>query len=297
MNRLLIVLLAAAPLFAEQLSYEDAKRDVNAYISQTTDEQLFLDPVLEQELSELTDRIIVDAGRSTGIWGVPEKREAPLCSLACVEGDVTSLPFDNESIARLLSLNIGSELPSTIYLNQEDTRGLAMHCEELARVMKRGGRMLIVAPASFDQVFTDGTLGLDDLNAKIERILGKIGASKEPDHIIKQLEQLTEVNRATFVHRDGRLVLVKDTSQLQLGEQIWRKEPNGVKLSYFHNDEEYLVAINQVGLFCEEIRRPCFFGRVKHRIYNAGLPSGQKGLGDSYIEHNPFTIFTVVKPV
>ena len=295
MKRLMMMVLATTPLIAQQISYEESKRDVNSYISQSVDEQLFLEPVLKQELSELTDKIVLDAGRSVGIWGMEESKRVSN-SLACVEGDVSSLPFENESFDRLLSLNIGSALPSTLYMNR-DSRGLAEHCNELARVMKEGGRMLIVAPASFDQVFSDGSLEECELFAKIERVLGRIGSSENPDRIIKMLEQLEEVNRATFVKRGDRLILVTDTRELQLGEQVWRKEPDGVKLSYFHNEEEYLIAINSVGLVCEEIRRPCFFGRVKHRIYNAGLPSSEKGLGDSYIENNPFTIYTVVKPV
>lgn len=296
MKRLFCVALAAAPLFAQQVSYEEAKRDVSSYISQSADERLFLEPVLHQELNELTNRIILDAGRSIGIFGSGEKRESGRFQVACVEGDVTALPFDNESLDRLLSLNIGALLPSTVYLNHS-SRGLLSHCSELARVMKGGGRMLIVAPASYDQLFTDAHIDQADLSAKIEAVLEKIGNSEDSDQIMNALEQLTEVNRATFVKRGDRLVLVTNAKELKLGEQIWRKEPDGVKLSYFHNEEEYLIAINAAGLVCEEIRRPCFFGRVKHRLYNASLPSSDRGLGDSYIENNPFTIFTVVKPV
>lgn len=296
MKKLILVLLAVSPLFAEQFSYEESKRDVNSYITQSADEQVFLEPVLHDELSDLTDKIIVDAGRSAGVFGMEERRDSGRNVVAFVEGDVSALPFENESLDRLLSLNIGSALPSTVYMGS-DALGLVEHCGELARVMKSGGRMLIVAPASFDQVFTDGSIEDMELFAKIERVLGRIGATENPDRIMKYLEELTEVNRASFVRRDSRLVLVTDTSELRLGEQVWRKEPDGVKLSYFHNEEEYLIAISQVGLICEEIRRPCFFGRVKHRLYNAGLPSSSKGLGESYIENNPFTIYTVVKPV
>ncbi len=295
MKRLMLMVLFASPLFAEQISYEESKRDVNSYISQSVDEKLFLEPVLKQELSELTDKITLDAGRSMGIWGI-ERSKNVANSHACVEGDVSSLPFENESFDRLLSLNIGSALPSSIYLNSE-SRGLVDYCNELARVLKEGGRMLVVAPASFDQVFSDGSLDESELFAKIEHILNRIGSSEDPDRIIKMLEQLEEVNRATFVKRGDKLILVTDARELKLGEQVWRKEPDGVKLSYFHNEEEYLIAFSRAGLFCEEIRRPCFFGRVKHRIYNEGLTSSEKGLGDSYIQNNPFTIFTVVKPV
>ena len=295
MRTLLLMALAAAPLFAEVISYEESKRDVNTYISQSADEQLFLEPVLRLELTDLADQITLDAGISCGVFGVDQSGVAK-GSVACFQGDVSSLPFETESLARILSLNIGAQLPSSVYMNT-DSRGLRDHCGELARVMTEDGRMLIVAPASFDQVFSDGSIDDYELFAKIERVLEKIGSTEDADRIMNALDELTEVNRATFVKRNNRLILVTDIGQLKLGEQVWRKEPDGVKLSYFHNEEEYLIAINQAGLFCEEIRRPCFFGKVKQRIYNAGLTDGQKGLGDSYVNHHPFTIYTVVKPV
>lgn len=296
MKKMIMIALAAAPLFAEQLSYEDAKRDVSSYISQSADEQLFLEPVLREELTDLADRITLDAGRSIGVFGMGDRSASERSAVALFQGDVSSLPVENESLDRLLSLNIGAAIPTTVYMHG-NSQGLIAHCSELARVMKEGGKMIIVAPASYDQVFTDGSLNEEALTAKIERVLSRVGSSEDPDHIMKQLEELTEVNRATFVRRGDRLILVTDMSDLKLGEPIWRKEPDGIKLSYFHNEEEYLIAFKAVGLTCEEIRRPCFFGRVKHRLYNSSLPKSEKGLGDSYIDNNPFTIFTVVKSV
>ena len=128
-------------------------------------------------------------------------------------------------------------------------------------------------------------------------MLDCIGNSEDADYISSLLNELAEVNRATFVRRGERLLLVTDERELERGEQLWRKEPDGVKMSYFHTEEEYLIAIREAGLFCEEVRRPCFFGRVKYRLYNGSLSVGDRGLGESYAEHNPFTIFTVVKPV
>ena len=296
MKKAILMAALALPLFAEQLSYEEPKRDVNAYISKVADEKLFLEPFLKEEISDLADKIILDAGRSTGIWG-SKRQPGEGVEFAYVEGDVSALPYADDSFSYLLSLNIGSSLPSSIYLSCENSSldyGLEAHCCELARVMRVGGKMLIVAPASFDQVFSDGSIQESELSAKIERVLGQIGSSDDPDRIMRMLEELQEVNRATFVHRGDRLILVTDEKELQVGEQIWRKEPDGVRLSFFHSEEEYLIAFNRVGLQCEEIRRPCFYSKLKHDLYNASVESGQ-GLGRTYIENNPFTIFTVVK--
>ncbi|MCP5470144.1 MAG: class I SAM-dependent methyltransferase [Chlamydiales bacterium] len=315
MKLLFGALIAMSPLLAEQVSYEESQRDVNAYIAQNKDEQLFLDPTFREELADIGGKIVLDAG--CGAWSIKAAREgAQVCALnespqmravmsesdvdgqiAFFEGDVFSLPYPNETFDRILSLNVGANLPSSIHMRSEEGCGLEQHCEELARVMKEGGRMVLVAPASYDTVFTDDSVDENAAMQKIEKVLGKITTVDNPEEIVRRLEELQEVNRATFVRRGNRLVLVTDMRQLKLGEQIWRKEPSGIYLSYYHNEEEYLVTFRKVGLVCEEIKRPCFFGRVKYNLFHKDLPSGEKGLGSAYIENNPFTIYTISKPV
>lgn len=307
MKFLIGTLLIAAPLLAELVSYEDAKRDVNAYIAQNKDEELFLDPYLQQELTGIGERVILDAG----MWSIKSARsgatvfniqeqerllasigESAVGSFAFFEGDVSTLPYHNEAFDRILSINIGSSVNFVAC----SPRGLEQHCMELSRVMKEGGRMLLVAPASYDQVFTDDSIDDAMTLRLIDKTLLRIGKNEDSDTIVRHLSSLEEVNRATFVRRNGMLTLVTDQSDLKHGEQIWRKEPDGIKLNYYHSEEEYLVALKNVGLLCEEIRRPCFFGNVKYRLFKESLSNDEKGLGSAYIEHNPFTIYTVVKP-
>ncbi len=282
------------------------------------DGELFLDPYLKAELKNVSGSVVLDAGCGAAPWAVEAaqngavvhgidirstmleqaqvavaqagvERQVELC-----QGDVANLPFEAHHFDRALSINVGCNLKQTmqtISAKKYTTSGLGAHFREAQRVLKDGGQLFVTAPASFGVVFTDGKHSDKEVNAHIQKVLTKIGSSKDADVIIANLKELEEVQRATFVKRGNKLVLVTDEKLLRSGEPIWRKNPDGAELNYYHSEEEYLVAIQNAGLKCEEIKRPCFFGNVKYKAYRAEKDE----LGEAYIENHPFTIYYVTK--
>lgn len=196
-----------------------------------------------------------------------------------------------------LSVNCGIHLPPTTQIiskKQMKVVGLGAHLSDIADSLKDNATAVITAPASYDIVFTTGKRSNEEIQKDIAATLEKIGNSQDSALIISSLNELKDVSRATFVKRDGKLKLVTNVKELTLGEKVWRKNPEGAQLEIFHSEEEYLVAIRQAGLICEEIKRPCFFGEVKWKNYNATAQEGAV-LGASYKESNPFTIYLVRK--
>lgn len=197
-----------------------------------------------------------------------------------------------------VSINIGSQLPSTTHIVSTEICkeiGLGAHFKNMAQKVEENARVVVTAPASYGIVFTDDSCSEETVYQRINEILAQIGSNQDPEAIKSHLGQLSEVHRATFAEKDGQLVLVSDEKQLRLGQQVWRKTPEGVEANIYHSEEEYLVAFASAGFTVEEIKRPCFFGEVKYKMHKASLKEGEKGLGRAYIDNHPFTIFYMVK--
>jgi len=282
------------------------------------DGELFLDPYLNSELKNVSGHIVLDAGCGTAPWSVVAAQNgAVVCGIdiqqtmlnkaqlavaqAGVErqvelcqGDVANLPYEAHKFDGALSVNVGCNLQRTMQIiseKQYSVTGLGAHFREVERVLKDGGNLLVTAPASFGVVFTDAKSSEKAVMKHIDQVLTKIGSSQDPDVIVHHLKELDEVHRATFVQRGDKLILVTDEKQLHTGEPIWRKIPGTVVPNYYHSEEEYLVAIHNAGLKCEEIKRPCFWGNVKYKAYRAEKDE----LGEAYVDNHPFTIYYVTK--
>ncbi len=294
-------------------------------VGQGEDAKLFLDPYLNKELKEVSGQVLLDAGCGIGnwsivaalngatVWGVDKEKsiisKAQAASekvgvnnrLTLSQGDIFELPYDSASFDRALSVNTGCQLPPTSHMatqGQFQVVGLGAHFRELARVLKEGGNLLVVAPVSSGVLFTeDGNHSQEEIYGFIQETLEMIGTREDEQVIKSYLSELTQVLRATFVRRGNRLVLVTDEKQLNVGEPIWSKTPDGIIANYYHSDEAYLVAMKNAGLTCVEIKRPCFFGKVKYNQYRASLKEDEKGLGEAYIDNHPFTIFYAEKRV
>lgn len=313
---------AATDKKIERKSYEEACRQT-AIIHEQEDEKLFLTPHLQSDVAELTGQLILDAGCGTGAWAqslvnkgarvcVLESQQETLDQLqrsiamagieeqlSLLEGNPVAMPYEDGVFDGAVSIYVGDDLPKTVHKFSEGcfvVGGLELHMHELARVMKNEAQATVVAPASYDVVFTMGEQSNEEAHNHIQSVLSKLMQNATEIQIAEALATLTEVNRATFMERNGQLVLVTQTSDLKNGEIIWRKECDEIRKSFYHSEEEYLVAFANAGLKCVEVKRPCFFGNVKYRQYQANR-KGQACLGTSYIEHNPFTIYTLVKSV
>ncbi|NGX61693.1 MAG: hypothetical protein K940chlam9_01182 [Chlamydiae bacterium] len=287
---------------------------------QGADVEQFLTPLVQNEWADIADTAVLDAGCGSAKWAIlAAQNGASVCAVeehtrlidqahkALVEagveaqvhldrGKMGSFPYEDSSFQNAMSSFVAGRLPSTmVHMSVDSTEvtGLDAHFRELNRVMDEDGRLMIVVPGSYDVVFTDGTREEVEVEKEIEETLAQIDQNDNPNLIARKLGKLSDVRKATFVKREGRLTLVQDVKELRAGEEIWRKTPSGAKLYYFHSDEEILVAIRNTGFFCEEIKRPCFGGRVKYNLYHENEENAS--LGKAYLTSNPFTIFYVVK--
>lgn len=235
----------------------------------TADETLFLEP----SLSALSGKVVFEGGQEL----IAEKKQ---------------------TFEHAISKNIGIHLPSTTHIvtkNECKVVGLSTHFLELNDSLKKNGEAIITAPASYDVVFSLGRVPHGEIKNQIHQALETIGASEDRALIASTLGNLKNVNRATFVRRDNRMQLVTNEKMLVRGEKVWRKTPTGAEEQFYHSEEEYLVAIKQAGLECIEVKRPCFFGKVKWKAYNEAQKDESLVLGRAYKEHHPFTIYHVVK--
>lgn len=171
---------------------------------------------------------------------------------------------------------------------------LSARLKDVASGMRAGEKLMVAAPASYGVLFTNGTATDEVVQQHIQKVLSKIGKSKDSSSIISNLKGLNAVMRATFVQTDQGLKLVTNEKSLHSGQHIWCKTPEGVIASIYHSEEEYLNTLNQAGFYCEEIKRPCFFGKVKSDMWHA-QQAGGKSLGSAYINNHPFTLYYVVK--
>ncbi len=292
-----LTLLSCATLFAapksdsDRKSYEETKRQASV-----ADEMLFLEPHIQGDVNELIGKIVLDAGVGSAHRALDYTEQgAQICTMETENEQL--IPYDNNLFDKAISVNIGAALPSTIHMLANDEffmDGLGVHCHELARVLKEEGEATLVAPGSYGVLFINGACTEAAAMRHIKKVLASL-EENTPDEISEKLATLSEVNRATFAVRSGALTLVTDENDLNLGERIWRKEGDKVYPGYYHSVEEYLVALKNAGLQCTEIKRPCFFGKVKYNMYHQALEEKEDSLGAGYIDNNPFTIYSVIK--
>lgn len=286
------------------------------------DEVVFIQPLVDSELKDISGSFIVDVGCGSTPWTIKAaERGATVCALdsehalinqaqiavrqAGVEsqyafnlGSLEKLPYNSSTFDRAICVQSARTLPTgtrTQTAHRSNGQGLGELLKEVARVLKAEGRALIVAPASYGVVFTDGHADEGRVYGSIEQALGKIGKSEDPAVIAHALGNIEGVMRATFVRRGDHYQLVTSEKDLTIGEKIWCKTPTGVSTLVYHSEEEYLSALRQAGLFCVEVKRPCFFGNVKYRMWLEGHQGESTLLGQEYVDHNPFTLFYVVK--
>lgn len=281
---------------------------------------VFLDPYFVPYLIDVKDKTVLDAGCGAGpwvvfaaqqgaeVWGIdiqPQMidlakkaiREIGVEDRVVLEvGDVAELPFQNSFFDLGISINVGCNLPSTGVafdeLHMPHVVGLGPHCMEMARVLKTDGEFIVTAPASFGIVFTDGTSS-EEVQNHIANVLNEI-SSEDPSKIIaSKLQQLSEVYRATFAFRDGRLSLVTDENILEEGEEIWRKIPGLAVPNRYHSEQEYLHCFQEAGLQVVNIFRPCFINVHERKVFLEEYP--EIALGDEYVGHPPFVIFQLRK--
>lgn len=302
---------------AEGTRYESEAVNAYAIHRHGPDGALFLDPYFLPDLVDLQGLKVLDAGCGAAPWAILaaqngaevfgidlqekmiEKGLAAALEAGVDEkvhlqvGDVAYLPFSCCFFDRALSINLGCNLPSTY--SQEGRRyGLGPHIDEMARVIHSGGKAVVTAPASFGTVFSNGT-DPQKIALHIQEVLASLGSGSSSCEIASGLSELTEVYRATFALREGKLRLIENEADLSPGEEIWRKVPGLAVPNRYHPESEYLAAFAEANLQVDSIEHPFFSSEEERAAYNASCAQGSV-LGPEYASHSPFVIFHVSKP-
>lgn len=288
-------------------SYGDKDSKVYAVVRHGPDGVLFLDPYFLKYLNHLDGKTVLDAGCGAAPWaiyaaqngaqvegidiqqsmidqGLTAVQQANLKDrVRLIVGDVAHLPYVNANFDLAISINVGCNLPSI---------GLGAHIREMKRTLKKSGTIVMTAPASLDIVFTNGKLSRKKALQKINQALKKIGSSVDPQVITYHLNELREINRATFVHRNGALKLVTNEKELKTGEDIWRKLPGLVVPNRYHSEQEYLEKFARAGLNIRSIERPTFKDETERKTYNSKRDASMQ-LGKEYMKHHAFIIFVL----
>jgi hypothetical protein len=179
-------------------------------------------------------------------------------------------------------------LPSTTLINNQCI-GLGPHLQEIRRVLKQDGLVILTAPASFGSVFTNGSDRLSVFK-HISDVLNTLPLNPSSSEIISCLNELKEVYRATFALVNGKLTLITDECQLSPSQEIWRKLPGLTVPNRYHSESEYLEEIANAGFKIKHHFRPQINSKEALKMFNKSHPDSMH-LGEEYIEHNPFVIF------
>ncbi|MES2121453.1 MAG: class I SAM-dependent methyltransferase, partial [Chlamydiota bacterium] len=291
-----IALCTAFGVHAQEVGHADIgtyyqKEGCAAYSAMRhgTDGALFLDPYFISYLHSLEGQEVLDAGCGSAPWAIYSAKngakvlaidlQEEMLSLAqdavnqagvgdrvsLVQGDVARLPALSAFFDLTLSVNVGCNLPSTAQVNGS-LIGLGPHIREMARVLKEGGIAVVTAPASLAVVFANGAPH-ETVHEHISAILQGLPSYPTSKEIVAHLNELKEINRATFAVKSGRLVLIQDESELEPGEEIWRKLPGLTVPNRYHPESEYLQEFADAGLVVKECFHPHFRGRAQWSEY------------------------------
>jgi len=289
-------------------SYGKEGADAYAASRHGPDGALFLDPFFLKHLDELEAKTVLDAGCGAAPWAIYaakkgakvygidiqprmiEQGELAVKAAGLSErvtlqmGDVSKLPYANDMMDKAMSINVGCNLPSSV---------LTLHISEMKRTLKDGGVAVITGPTSFGLLFANDR-PVDEVQKDIDAALARIGESDDSEIITRHLNTLTDVYRATFAFREGRLWLVKDESVLNPGEKIWRKIAGLTVPNFYHSESEYYRAVKNAGFKSLEVVWPSFENEEARTLHNASKDPAQK-LGKSYIKNPAFFVLVAKK--
>ena len=277
-----------------------------------TDGDILLDPYFIPFLNETQGLTLIDVGCGAGPWAIHAAKKG--AKVTCIDyqsnmielakqhaakenintidyavGDAASLPYLDNTYDRGISINVGCNLPSSTDM----TSGLTAHFEELYRVLKEKGRLIVTAPASFGTVFSINQKNEVSLK-QINNVLNDIPSYPRNDDITKHLNRLDTILRATFRLESDRIRLVKNEGELNPGDVIWRKIPGLTVPNYYHPESEYLEAAKRSGFKLVAVDKPTFKNDEDWLSYQS-KHGNNVGLSKLYISHNPFVIFDFEK--
>lgn len=312
-------------------SYAKAKHGPDGY--------KFLDPFFLRYLKDLSNQFLIDIGCGAGPWAVYAAKQGAKVfaidyqrgmlknakeavneanvgnNVTLIEANGAAIPAVDREFNLALSINVGCNLPNTSRENVTNPSvGFEPHFQEMARVLKHGGKAIVTAPTSFGEIFTRGTREkryvkraikqkLKIINDEIGQIPTEIKGNERKvmeDSIVKKhLNTLDDVYRATFAYRENKWVLITNENQLMSGEKIWRKLPGLTVPNNYHNENEYIKAAENAGLKVVKQFHELFHTEKERRKYNSSVETNRH-LGKEYSKElggkPPFVVYVFEKP-
>ena len=272
------------------------------------DGKKFLDPWLYRALSPdaIKDKITLDLGTGTGPWAkyladngakkvlaldsnqaMLNKAKEKKLPATLLQADAGQLPIKDNTIEMETSINVGCNLPS-----------LDKHLKEAYRVCKEGGELIITAPDSLLQPFTNGKIQPEN----IQQVIDKLWAM-EKEKTIKTakatINKLEGVLRATFIlETDNKPTLItkKNEKLMTPGKPIIRRIPGLVVDNVYHDYKEYILATKNAGWTITEEHRDSFSSQEELKTYNSTCQPDQQ-LGPEYINNPAFLVLKLTKQI
>ena len=148
-------------------------------------------------------------------------------------GDVTNMPYNDNTFDIALSIFVTCELPIEV---------IPKHFKELYRVLVPGGKALAlnVSKGAFQTNLIDG-INQADVQEKIDQILTGLPDHPTQQQISKAFEGFHEAVCVCFAFdKDGSLFQVKDVTQLVNGQAVVQKTSIATFPDFYY-DEKFLV--------------------------------------------------------
>ena len=285
--------------------------DVETYaqkIKLDLERQSFLRPMIKEFLKiEAPGKRVLDIGCGPGYWcceaaecgaksvdgldiqeGIVEqakKATAQYNSVSISIGDVTAMPYDDNSFDAAISILLTCNLP---------IEALAKHFEELHRVLVPGGKALVhnLSNAVFHTLYLFS--GTDEASVRklIKQVLQDYKNVSSLAEITNALEGCGTVVRACFTKDENdSLFHVTDTNQLINGQTVWFKTERMTFPNYFYNEKYLTDQIVAAGLVIDKVENP--YTEERRVAYN--LENPKKQLDKTIIEHGPGLMYYLHK--
>jgi len=260
--------------------------------------QAFLCPAMEKFLrSEVPDKKVLDIGCGDGFWSYQaiqygaksvdgfdiQEKMVTLAKQATSQfdmvnvqvGDVVDMPYEDDTFDIAMSLYVTCNL---------DRKRLSKHFKELYRVLKPGGKAVIVnlTENSIDKIYL--TVGGDEaaVQQKIDKSLQQLPKYPTVSQVNKAFENLQEVTKMFFAMDEyGDVYQVNSTSQLSNGDPIWSKTQFLTFPNFFYRDQFISDNIITAGLSIDQAEN--IYTQERMLLYNQTHPESQ--LAKSVLDH------------
>ena len=265
----------------------------------------FFRPVVQGFLkAEALDKKVLDVACGPGYWcceaveygaksvdgfdiqedmvELAKKTTAQYSSVNICVGDVTAMPYDDNSFDAAISIYVTCNL---------SIEKLTRYFEELHRVLVPGGKALVhnLSNPIFEKLYLyDGD---DEASVKesIDEVLQVQRGFSSLAEINNAFQKCGTVVRACFAKDENDLLFhVTNTNQLINGQTVWCKTERMTFPNYFY-DEKYLTGeMVAAGFSINKVENP--YTEERRVVYDR-VNSGGKQLNKKFIEYPPTMMY------